>query len=444
MRKFALYFVFFIETFIKRHITQLGLSLIIGFFVTLFVFQVYPYFQAKLVRKHEQIGIIGNFNRNNLPKSVLNKISLGLTFISQDGQASPAAALSWEVVNNIIYTFHLKPNLFWHDGIRFTAEDLKYKIKDSKLSRVDNYTFKIELNEPFSPLAAYLTNPILKENFIGLGPYKVLNVIYGPGGKINQITLLPFDKKLSSITYKFYNNLKDEMMGFKLGEIEILENIDNSENFVNWRNLKIETKTDYTRVVSLFYNFNDSRLKEKEIRQALAYAIPLFNEYDKAASPISPFSWAYSQKIRLYKYDPQSAKKILAKSQLASTSSELILTSHPTLLKSAQKIVDAWNSIGIKSKVKVDLTIPSDYQVLLKNLQIPPDPDQYLYWQSTQENSNISNYVSPKIDKLLEDGRKTHDQNERKKIYADFQFYLVDDAPAIFLYYPKLYTVSRN
>ena len=154
--------------------------------------------------------------------------------------------------------------------------------------------------------------------------------------------------------------------------------------------------------------------------------------------------WAYSQKLRLYKYDTETAQKILSKSPLSSASSELILTSTPDLLNTAQKIVDSWNKIGIPSKVRVDSTVPSDFQVLLHTLPIPSDPDQYIHWQSTQENTNISRYSSPKIDKLLEDGRKTLDKDQRTKIYADFQFYLVDDAPAIFLYYPKHFTIRRK
>ena len=40
--------------------------------------------------------------------------------------------------------------------------------------------------------------------------------------------------------------------------------------------------------------------------------------------------------------------------------------------------------------------------------------------------------------------RKTIDINERKEIYADFQKYLLDDAPASFLYLPYTYEISRN
>jgi len=76
--------------------------------------------------------------------------------------------------------------------------------------------------------------------------------------------------------------------------------------------------------------------------------------------------------------------------------------------------------------------------------QVPSDPDQYQFWQSTQEDTNITHYTNLKIDKLLEDGRKTLDKDTRKKIYADFQRYLVDDSPVIFLYFPKAYTVERK
>ncbi|OGG02380.1 hypothetical protein A2W14_00495 [Candidatus Gottesmanbacteria bacterium RBG_16_37_8] len=444
MRKLILYLVFYLQTFIKRHISQLAFSVLIGFFITLFILQVYPLVSAILIRKHERIGIIGIYSTSNLPLSIRNKISFGLMALLPDGQATPAAVISWEVVNNLIYTYKLKPNLTWHDGKKFAAGDVNYKIKGGKITTLDNYTLKIELNEPFSPLNVFLTQPLLKDGLIGLGNYKIVGATYRDDNKISELTLLPFDRKLPTITYKFYPNVNETLLAFKLGEIDHLEDVEIDSGFINWKNVVVESKSIYNRVVAIFFNFNNDKLKDKEIRQALAYAIPPFESFDKAVSPISPFSWAYSQKLRLYKYDPETAQKILSKSLLASSSSELILTTSPTLLKTAQKIVDAWNKIGINSKVRVDSTIPTDYQVLLRNMLIPSDPDQYIYWQSTQENTNISKYSSAKIDKLLEDGRKTLDKEQREKIYADFQFYLVDDAPAIFLYYPKVLTIRRK
>jgi peptide/nickel transport system substrate-binding protein len=99
--------------------------------------------------------------------------------------------------------------------------------------------------------------------------------------------------------------------------------------------------------------------------------------------------------------------------------------------------------LGIEVKIKIINSLGESFDALLVAQEIPPDPDQYSLWHSTQA-SNISHYKSPKLDKLLEDGRKTLDKEKRKEIYADFQRFLVEDTPAIFLFHPTLYTVSRD
>ena len=50
-------------------------------------------------------------------------------------------------------------------------------------------------------------------------------------------------------------------------------------------------------------------------------------------------------------------------------------------------------------------------------------------------------YKNLKIDKLLEDGRSTFDQEERIKYYFDLQKNLDDDNTAIFIYFPYNYTI---
>ena len=82
---------------------------------------------------------------------------------------------------------------------------------------------------------------------------------------------------------------------------------------------------------------------------------------------------------------------------------------------------------------------------MLLTLWNPPiDPDQYYFWHSTQTNQNITNLKNVKIDKLLEDGRKVTNIEQRKQIYVDLQKVIADEVPAIFLYYPYSYTVSRK
>ena len=114
-----------------------------------------------------------------------------------------------------------------------------------------------------------------------------------------------------------------------------------------------------------------------------------------------------------------------------------------SMMSVAEEIKKDWQQLGIETEIKLILSSEEEFEALLVTQQIPQDPDQYLLWHSTQT-TNLSQYKSPKLDKLLEDGRKTFDQEERKEIYLDFQRFLVEDSPAIFLFHPTVYSLSRN
>mgnify|MGYP003396146845 CR=1 FL=1 len=79
-----------------------------------------------------------------------------------------------------------------------------------------------------------------------------------------------------------------------------------------------------------------------------------------------------------------------------------------------------WEKLGIGVDIQVVPDIPSSFQVLITAQTIPPDPDQYNYWHSTKS-TNLTGLKNPRIDKNLEDGRKTFDPKERKVLYFDFQ-----------------------
>lgn len=432
------------STFIGRHKKNIIFGIVVGFFITLFIITLYPYFVKLQSQRIKKIGLVGKYDQSNLPSVITKQLSFGLTAINASGEATSSVAKSWDIdEKGLNFIFHLYPDLYWQDGTKFKAGDVKYHLKDVKLAPVDDNTLKITIKEPYAPLPVLLSKPIFKQDLVGLGLYKIQKITYS-GDYITNLTLVSQNNELSPVEYKFYPNTDDAILGFKRGEVNELDSITQTGDLGNWKTLKITSNTQFDRYVAVFFNLDNGLFKEKEIRQALAYAIPDFKDYEKVYSPIPPDSWAYSQKIRLYHYDPDTAKKILNKNPIASKSSELTVSTFAQLLPTAQQIIDAWSKVGVNAKVKVENSIPTDFQILVLTQTVPPDPDQYPYWQSTQETTNISNYSNLKIDKLLEDGRKTYDQEKRKKIYADFQRYLVDDEPVIFLYYPKTYTVTRK
>ena len=444
MRKQFQFAIFFLQTFTSRHKKHIFLAGAIGFFVTLFLIQVYPLYAKTIGRRQQKIAVVGRFYENTLPLSIQSQISLGLTRITADGKVIPGLASSWEVDSNgTIYTFHLHPGLIFHDGKTFTASDINYRLRDATFDYVDKNTLKVTLKETYAPLLSLLSQPLIRPNLVGLGMYKAIRLRRSED-IIEELTLEPLDSRLPILSYRFYPNKNSAILAFKLGEVDILQNLPDTADLNQWKNINLKETVQYDRYVGVFLNLKDPFLKEKEVRQALSYAIPYTKDWQKVLTPISPLSWAYSQKIRLYEYDPDSAKKILARNPISSDSANLTLSTFPALLPTAQMMVDAWKKVGLEVKVKVENSLTDNFQMFLLTQIIPPDPDQYQYWQSTQEGTNITNYANPKIDKLLEDGRKTPDVEKRKKIYADFQRYLVDDAPVVFLYYPKVYTVERK
>lgn len=432
------------STFLSRYKKHLLSSFIGGFFIFLLTVKISPII-ALLFPSKQIVGIVGNYTPTTLPLSIQNLISFGLTKTSSEGETLPSLAVSWETKEEEkVYLFRLREDVFWHDGEKFTAQDVNYNLKGAEIRPLDQFTIEFRLKEPFSPLPLLLSQPIFKKGLIGTGIYKVsrlkLNV-----DRIDLISLTPVAQKggAPKLTFKFYPTESAAVTAFKLGEIDILQDLSDEYNFSSWKNVEIEKKVLSNQIITIFYNLNFSLLKEKGFRQAMNFAIPYLDE-EKAWGPISPTSWAFSEKVKIYKFDLEKGKKLLDEGNLATNTASLTLSTFPSFLSLAQKIANSWEKLGVEILVRVENTIPEDFEALLTIQQIPPDPDQYPLWHSTQERTNISNLKNPKIDKLLEDGRKTFKKEERKLIYADFQKYLMDEAPAAFLYYPTVYTISRK
>ena len=444
MRKRLQFALLFLQVYLPKHKKQIIISGIIGFFITLLFFQSYPLLNEVQKNQFRRIGIIGTFNDSSLPIDIQRNISLGLTLLKEDGSSLPSLSTSWKVdEKGLVWTFYLRNDVVWHNGKKFTAADINYKLSGAEFIPINDSILTINLKEKYAPLPVVLSQPIFKSNLMGLGVYKVVK-LQRIGEAITELLLEPQLKNLPTLSYKFFSNLDEAVLAFKLGEIDVLQDLTGVNDVATWNNINITQLTEYDKFVGLFFNLEKSFFKDKEVRQALSYAIPRNFDQEKTQTPISPLSWAYSSKTRLYNYDTDSATKILSKSPLSSSSSQIIISTYANLLDTAQMVSEAWIKVGVNTKIKVESSFPSDYDVLLATQVIPSDPDQYQYWQSTQEGTNLTHYNNQKIDKLLEDGRKTFDINQRKKIYADFQRYLVDDSPVIFLYYPMVYTIERK
>lgn len=435
-------YIWLLSGLLHRHYRIILSTFIIGVFVFI-LFVRYTAQVIRLVKKERQIiGMVGQFTPTSLPQEVQRLISLGLTDVRENGEVVPALATAWETSKDgKEVTFHLRQDLYWHDQKKFVASDVNYNLRDVEFKAPDDVTLIVILKDAFTPLPNFLSRPLFRKGLLGLGSYKLISIRL-KGEYVAYLKLTPLSSDLGPMEIKFYQSETAAKTAFKLGEINILDGVIDASPFNEWNNINVVETVKYNQIVGVFFNTNDDLLKDKEVRQGLAFAVEKF-EKNRVASPLSSKSWAYTTRIKQYDNDPKAAKNLLGE-QPAGGGAELTLITFPQYFPLAQRIAASWEEVGFKTNVKVESGLPQDYQVVLVTQEIPSDPDQYALWHSTQTQTNLSHYANPKIDKLLEDGRKEAELEKRKKIYFDFQRYLVEDAPAVFLFHPTTYTISRK
>lgn len=392
----------------------------------------------------ETVGLVGKYHLESLPSEILLMIGGGLTKLDESGVVLPNLADSWETTDKgQTWIFHLRDDAFWQDGKKVISSSVVYNFSDAQIERPDEKTIIFKLQSPFAPFPSVVSQPTFKKGLLGTGDWKVVKASIA-GSFVQRLTLE--NKKGERKILKFYPTEERAKLAFKLGSVETLKDIYTKTPFDGWKTVKIEDNLKKDRVVAIFFNVQDKLMGEKSLRQALAYALDKEKlPGERAYGPLSENSWAYNPQVKPYAFDSQRAREILADLPDELKDNLLVkLVTTPVLLETADSIVKGWEAVGVKTELQVSSGIPGEYQAFLAIYDIPKDPDQYAIWHSTQTNSNISKFQSPRIDKLLEDGRGELNQSERRKIYLDFQRFLVEDSPAIFLYHPVSYTIVRN
>lgn len=437
---------------LKAYIKKWKKTILIFFLIGLSVFFLLYFFITRFTLfsfgKNETIGVLGVYTVNNIPDSILKKISYGLTTVSPNGKPEPMAASKWTIENEgKTYVFYLKDNLRFSDGTKLTSREVNYNFEDVKVSKPNDKTIVFKLKENYSPFLITASRPIFKNNFTGLSDYKFKSINFN-GDFVNSITIQNV-KNRSIEKYVFYpteNSLKTALL---LGEITKTNDI-SSTLFINsdlnsFPNYKVSKVVNFNKITTLFYNTQDKDLSDRKLRLALNYALPnSFEDGLRNRTPYPPYLWVSRENSLAYVQDFAHAKLLFSSS--SGTSSAKITLSIKTLPEyktTADQITSSWEKIGIKSQVEVVNSLPSNFQIFLGEFYVSKDPDQYSLWHSDQQN-NITGYKNLRIDKLLEDGRQTADPDQREKIYADFQKYLLDDPPAAFLYFPYNYIVSKK
>lgn len=458
------------RVFLEKRGKLVIVAVLAGVLVFTSVFAILP--SIPKPKKMLYIGRTGTFTLSTLPIDIQNKISRGLTSFDLQDNVVPDLSERWSIESNgASYRFLIKKNIHWQDGKLLVPEDVVYNFSDVETVYTPNEVV-FTLKDPYSPFPATVSQPLFrrverriffiipKQEIIGLGDYRITHISYqGP-----RITELVIESDKESLVYRFYLTEDKTATAFKRGEIDRMENMSDPEEFTDWKTVTIDPVLHKDQYLGVYFN-TDEPIFDKDVRQALNYALAKPTGDGRAISPISPTSWAYNSIVKLYDKDEQKAVELLLRS-VPKSPLLIELSTLPVFQNEAESIKSQWETLGLQAEkacmqnkntvkddcknlaIHVSLKLTSfpdsqNFQTMLIGQQIPKDPDQYAQFHSTQS-TNMTHFKSPRIDKLLEDGRKETKQSERQVLYQDFQQFLVEDSPIIFLNHPVTYTIERK
>jgi peptide/nickel transport system substrate-binding protein len=215
-------------------------------------------------------------------------------------------------------------------------------------------------------------------------------------------------------------------------------------------------------------NHNDPRFADKRVRQAFAHAI---NKRDliegvrlglarEATGPFKPGTWVYNPNVRTFPFDQARARALLAAAGWKTTNAEglLVKDGQPFTFEllisqgsdEGRKIAEIIQAQLREIGVGVELRVLEWAAFLKEHIKkrrfaaavmawgIGLDFDQYGIWHSSQTGPDEFNFISYKnaeVDELLERGRTTCQQSERKRAYDRLQEILADEQPLVFLFF---------
>lgn len=454
-KKLRLYY-WLVAAFFEKYLLHVAAS----FFVTSLVIVAYLYFSKDIIQilstNTRVVGIAGKYSLDSLPPQIIADVTKPLLVQKPDG--SYESEIVSEHKHNAEFTrfeLTLHPDLFFTDGTPFRSSDVSFAFKDIRITYPTDTRVVFELSKSFPPFLTYLTQPVFSINpFKGIkGDYLISKVRYEPSNdRLSEITLTPLVDGKPKIVYKFYRSEIDLVTAYKLNEINEFTTTAKVafDTFTKWPRTTVTKSGDFSKLVALFFNLDQLLLKEKDVRLALYGSLPIKDLESSggiAVSPISPLSPYYDATIPRIAENPEVNKAILKRylSQ-ATDSAKFKLSTSFEFINLAHIVQQIIESAGGKVNVDVSGLSPGERSDLTLGLwDIPSDVNQYFLWHSSQKGkSNITGYSNQKVDKLLEEFRATDSASLQKEIMSDFQKEIVKDAPALFLYYPHIFTIRRG
>ncbi len=414
------------------------------------------------------------------------------------GEVEPDLAQSYEISDDgKTYTFHLRQGVKFHEsGKEVTARDVKYSIERmieqkarasyfellDTIQVVEDDTIVITLKEPMAPFLIYLANPMsaivdqevveknggsLDRADAGCGPFMLAE------WKKDQHLILAknpdyFVEGLPYLDKVVFRPIPDETAqttAIRNKEVDIILDVTTKQAMVLQKAGGVVVKSvPGTFWEYLGINTSNAPLDDARVRQAISYAInrEAINKMVKFGMAtvldggvLPDTHWAYAD-LHLYaEPDIEKAKQLLQDAGVGAGFATTIKvgSDFEYQVQAAQIIKQQLKPLGIEVEVSAlesgmffDGLGKPDFDMTVVGWLGFIDPDEFFYNIFHSAGTwNQQVYNNPELDALLEKGRVTIDQQERKEIYHNVQKILAHDVPMAFLYMnPRIAAYLEN
>ena len=402
----------------------------------------------------------------------------------------------------LTYIATVRRGVRFHDGHELTAADVVYTFSaflDPKfvsarkggyrelasVTARDPFTVVFTLKQPFASFPINLMMPIVesgagpeaRDHPVGTGPYRFVR--YDVDDRVVLAANAEYWDGPPRNTGLVLRIVPDDVMrGLELqkGTLDIVVN-DIAPDIVhqmrgNARLQVVETPGVDFQYVGL--NLQDERLRDKRVRQALAYAIDqhAIVEYlrrgfaQPASGMLPPLSWAAAADLSVVPHDPEKARALLDEAGYRDPDGSGPATRLSLTLKVSNSEYNRLQSTVIQQNLR-EVGIALDVRtyefatlyadVLSGNFQMftlqwtggaLADPDILRRvahsGQVPPAGFNRGHYSNPAVDALFDAADRTEDAPRRLELYAQAQRIIADDVPYISLWHKTNVAVAQR
>ena len=405
-----------------------------------------------------------------------------------NGEFAPRLATSWEWTDDTHLVFHLRDDVYFHNGEKMTAEDVAFTIQTSCATKnnrsffsafdpedtkaIDDTTVQIAFQYPFAPALAYLSASrggiICKKAYeemgadaynlapVGTGQFKFVSwtqsdsIVVERNDNYWNKDLIPSYK---TIRYRIITENSVRAMELEAGGIDIAFNL--SANDFD----RLKENPDLVAIAEeglshqgFQLNSSTPELSDIRVREALCISLDtaaivkaVYGDYGSPATGLFSSNVFAFEELGPYKYDPERAKELLAEAGYADGFDiTMSIADITNLVKMAEIAQQQWKQVGINLKIDIleqvavtELNATGQTRITTTDYTTSTgDPGHSLQIYRSTWNGALQ-LKDEYIDEMLDKGLQEFDNEKRIEIYHELQEYIWNYYTCIPLVFPK-------